>query len=67
MDSDYNNRISVGQRTHDYILIPTIAVLDMDKQFYVLPRWKYRVALGFWNWRISFAFGKPRWKKDGKA
>ena len=66
MKDSYDGRISVGERQHDYILIPTIAVLDMDKQFYMLPRWKYRIAFGFWNWRISFALGKARWKKDGK-
>lgn len=52
-------RVSVGERTFDYLLLPAVAILDMDGvSFY--PKYRYRIAIGFWNWRISFGVGKAR-------
>lgn len=64
-------RIEIGRRTHDYILIPTIGVLDMDKAFPIyLKPYRFRLAFAFWNLRISIGLGKARtfeedWLNDG--
>jgi len=60
-----DKRISIGKRSNDYVLLPTIAILDMDKEFgqFFIEPYRYRIAFGFWNWRISFAIGKNRIKR----
>ena len=56
-------RINIGRRTHDYMLIPAIAVLDMDSFYGEEQMYRFRLALGFWNWRMSIGLGRPRWEE----
>lgn len=51
--------VAVGKRTFDYLIMPAIAILDMSGVEY-FPRYRYRIALGFWNWRVSIGIGKAR-------
>lgn len=58
------DRIEIGRRTNDYVLIPTIGILDMDAEYYsrmTSNRYAYRLSFAFWNFRMSIGLGKARW------
>ncbi len=56
------DRIEIGYRTNDYVLIPTIGILDMDAQYFMRKnKYAYRLSLAFWNFRMSIGLGKARW------
>lgn len=56
------DRIEIGHRKNDYVLIPTIGILDMDAQYFMRKnKYAYRLSLAFWNFRISIGLGKARW------
>ena len=56
------DRIEIGYRTNDYILIPTIGILDMDAQYFMSKnKYAYRLSFAFWNFRMSIGLGKARW------
>ena len=55
------NRVHVGLRTHDYLILPSIGILDMDAANPCYPQpYRFRLAFAFWNWRLSVDIGRRR-------
>ena len=54
-------RVHIGTHTHDYMIIPSIGILDLDGFFREKQQYRFRIAFAWWNWRISIDIGKKRW------
>ena len=56
-------RVEFGKRSHDYMFIPSIGILDMEAQYPISYFWRpyrYRIAFGWWNFRMSIGIGKGK-------